>query len=75
LESQSKVLQASAPKARVGVSKNAGHALFVDDAEHFNKVLAEFVNSLTSLSDESTNQERPRIQQRHLACRQTGDVA
>jgi non-heme chloroperoxidase len=51
LESQGTLLQASLPKARVEVFKNAGHAMFVDDAEHFNKVLAEFVDSLAAVPD------------------------
>jgi microsomal epoxide hydrolase len=51
LESQGTLLQASLPKARVEVFKNAGHALFVDDAELFNKVLGEFVDSLAALPD------------------------
>jgi len=46
LEWQGKALQAVMPKARVEVFKNAGHALFVDDSEHFNQVLAGFVDSL-----------------------------
>ena len=45
-ESQAKILQAHLTQARVEVFKNAGHALFVDEAEHFNHVLAEFVESL-----------------------------
>jgi RNA polymerase sigma factor (sigma-70 family) len=49
LESQSKLLQASIPQARVDVMKNAAHALFVDDAAHFNQVVADFVNSLPAL--------------------------
>jgi non-heme chloroperoxidase len=53
LESQGKVLQDSLPKARVEVFKTAGHALFVDDAEHFNKVLAEYVDSLTAAPDQT----------------------
>ena len=48
LEWQAKALQAVMPKARVEVFKNAGHALFVDDSEHFNQVLAGFVDSLSS---------------------------
>jgi microsomal epoxide hydrolase len=55
LESQGKVLQTILPRTRVEVFKNAGHALFVDDAEHFNKVLAEFVDSLAPPSDKTTN--------------------
>jgi non-heme chloroperoxidase len=50
LESQGTLLQASLPKARVEVFKNAGHAMFVDDAEHFNKVLVEFVDSLATVA-------------------------
>jgi pimeloyl-ACP methyl ester carboxylesterase len=46
LESQGKILQGILPKVRVEIFKNAGHTLFVDDAEHFNKVLSEFVDSL-----------------------------
>jgi non-heme chloroperoxidase len=46
MESQGKGLQALLPKARVEVFKNAGHAMFVDDPEHFNQVLAGFVGSL-----------------------------
>jgi pimeloyl-ACP methyl ester carboxylesterase len=48
LEWQAKALQAALPRARVEVFKNAGHALFVDDSEHFNQVLAGFVDSLSS---------------------------
>lgn len=48
LEWQAKALQAVMPKARIEVFKNAGHALFVDDSEHFNQVLAGFVDSLSS---------------------------
>jgi pimeloyl-ACP methyl ester carboxylesterase len=39
LESQGKLLQATLPKARVEVFKNVAHALFVDDPEHFNKIV------------------------------------
>jgi microsomal epoxide hydrolase len=55
LESQGKILQNSLSKARVEVFKTAGHALFVDDAEHFNKVLAEYVDSLTAAPDQTKN--------------------
>jgi non-heme chloroperoxidase len=54
LESQGKLLQSSIPKARVEVFKNAGHALFVDDAEHFDSVLAEFMDSLTASPEKTT---------------------
>ena len=46
LEAQGQLVQKSIPNARVEVFKSSGHALFVDEAEHFNKVLAEFVSSL-----------------------------
>jgi non-heme chloroperoxidase len=45
LESQAKLIQSKLPSARVEVFK-AGHAMFVDDPEHFNKVVADFINSL-----------------------------
>jgi non-heme chloroperoxidase len=48
LEGQAKALEAVMPQARVEVFKNAGHALFVDDSEHFNQVLAAFADSLSS---------------------------
>jgi non-heme chloroperoxidase len=47
LESQSKLLQAAVPSARVEIFKNAGHALFVDDPDHFNKVVSDFLASLS----------------------------
>jgi non-heme chloroperoxidase len=53
LESQGKLLQNSIPKARVEVFNNAGHALFVDDAEHFDSVLAEFMDSLNATPENS----------------------
>ncbi len=53
LASQGKTLQASLPKARVEVFPNARHALSVDEPEHFNTVLAEFVDSLTDSSNKS----------------------
>jgi non-heme chloroperoxidase len=55
LESQGKLLQAILPKARVEVFKGMGHALFVDDAEHFNKVVTEFVDSLTPPAEKTAN--------------------
>jgi non-heme chloroperoxidase len=45
LESQAKLIQSKLPSARVEVFK-AGHAMFVDDPEHFNKLVADFINSL-----------------------------
>jgi pimeloyl-ACP methyl ester carboxylesterase len=30
------------PAARIEMFENAGHALFVDEADRFNKLLAEF---------------------------------
>ena len=44
LEFQGKLVQGSLPQARVEVFKDVGHALFVDDPEHFNKVVSEFVD-------------------------------
>jgi microsomal epoxide hydrolase len=55
LESQGKLLQAILPKARVEVFKGMGHALFVDDAEHFNKVVTEFVDSLPPPAEKTAN--------------------
>jgi microsomal epoxide hydrolase len=55
LESQGKLLQAILPKARVEVFNGMGHALFVDDAEHFNKVVTEFVDSLPPPAEKTAN--------------------
>jgi microsomal epoxide hydrolase len=49
LASQGKLLQASLPRARVEVMKNAAHALFVDDAALFNQKVTEFMDSLPAL--------------------------
>ena len=48
LESQAKLIQSKLPSARVEVFK-AGHAMFVDDPGHFNKVVADFMNSLPAV--------------------------
>jgi non-heme chloroperoxidase len=48
LAAQGKILQAQLPKARVEIFPKAGHALFVDEADKFNALLAEFVTSLPS---------------------------
>jgi non-heme chloroperoxidase len=48
LASQGDLLRASLPKAQVEVFQNAGHAMFVDDPGHFNKVLTGFVDSLSA---------------------------
>lgn len=45
LESQAKLIQSKLPSARVELFK-AGHAMFVDDPDHFNQVVADFINSL-----------------------------
>jgi non-heme chloroperoxidase len=45
LESQGKLLQQRLPQARVEVFKDAGHAIFVDEPERFNKLIADFVDS------------------------------
>jgi microsomal epoxide hydrolase len=39
-------VQGLVPSARVELFENAGHALFVDDAERFNKVLDDFIANL-----------------------------
>jgi non-heme chloroperoxidase len=52
LESQAKLIQSKLPSARAEVFK-AGHAMFVDDPEHFNKVVAEFINSLPPSTNQS----------------------
>jgi len=39
-------IASAVPNARVEMFEDAGHALFVDDAERFNKVLAEFIQHL-----------------------------
>ncbi len=46
LESQSKLVQGAIPGARVEIFTNAGHALFVDEPAHFNKVVGDFMDSL-----------------------------
>ena len=55
MEAQGKILQAKLPKAQVSVMKDAAHALFVDDAQRFNQVLGEFVDSLSSGSAKGKN--------------------
>jgi non-heme chloroperoxidase len=50
LEAQGKLVQAALPGARVEVFKNANHALFVDDAEHFNQVVGEFIDAANAPS-------------------------
>lgn len=46
LESQAKLLQSTLPKSQVEFFQNAGHAMFVDEPEHFNKVVSDFIDSL-----------------------------
>jgi non-heme chloroperoxidase len=50
LSPQGDILKSKIPAARVEVFPNAGHALFVDEPEHFNKVLTDFVNSLPAMA-------------------------
>jgi non-heme chloroperoxidase len=50
LEGQGRLLREALPQSRVEVFANAGHALFVDEPEHFNTVLADFVDSLPASS-------------------------
>ena len=42
MKSQVEMLREQMPAARIEMFENAGHALFVDEAERFNKLLAEF---------------------------------
>jgi microsomal epoxide hydrolase len=42
MKSQVEMLRGTMPAARIEMFENAGHALFVDEAERFNKLLAEF---------------------------------
>jgi len=46
LKAQGEMLKARLPAARVEVFENCGHALFVDDAARFNRVLEEFLGGL-----------------------------
>jgi non-heme chloroperoxidase len=46
LEAQGKLLQQILPAGRVEVFKDSGHAIFVDQAEKFNKVVSDFIASL-----------------------------
>lgn len=50
LEPHSKIVQAAQPKVQVEVFKNAAHALFVDEPEHFNKVVSDFIDAKTPAS-------------------------
>ncbi len=50
LESQGKIVVSNVAKARVEVFKDAGHAMFVDDAERFDHVVSDFVESVTGVS-------------------------
>ncbi len=43
LRAQAELLRARLPQARVEVFQHAGHALFVDEAQRFNRVLEEFL--------------------------------
>jgi microsomal epoxide hydrolase len=43
LAAQGTLVQTASPKARVEVIKGVAHALFVDDPEKFNKLLADFI--------------------------------
>ena len=42
MKSQVEMLRGQMPAARIEMFENAGHALFVDEAERFNKLVAEF---------------------------------
>ncbi len=45
LAAQAQMLKSKFPSVRVETFEDAGHALFVDDAERFNRLLDEFVSS------------------------------
>jgi len=45
MAAQGKILQGKLPSARIEVMKDAAHAMFVDDPEHFNQLVTDFVNS------------------------------
>ena len=45
LKSQGEMLKQKLPSARVEVFEDAGHALFVDDAERFNALVTEFASA------------------------------
>ncbi len=45
-QSQAEMVKRLHPAARVEIFAEAGHALFVDEAERFNRVLAEFASAL-----------------------------
>lgn len=47
LQAQARALKAKLPSARVEFFEDAGHALFVDDAERFNAVLDDFLKTAT----------------------------
>ena len=44
---QAKLVLAEVPTARVEAFPGSGHALFLDDPERFNRVLADFIGSLS----------------------------
>lgn len=47
LAAQAQMVKAKLPSARVVTFEDSGHALFVDDAERFNRLLDEFISSST----------------------------
>jgi non-heme chloroperoxidase len=55
LEPHSKIVQAAQPKAQVEVFKNAAHALFVDEPDHFNKVVSDFMDGKSTTDATSPN--------------------
>jgi microsomal epoxide hydrolase len=46
LKAQAEMLKARAPSARIEHFDDCGHALFVDDAARFNRVVEEFLGGL-----------------------------
>jgi microsomal epoxide hydrolase len=55
LRSQAEMVQRRLPSARVVIFEQAGHALFVDEPERFNRVLEEFLRQLRSGIGAPTN--------------------
>jgi microsomal epoxide hydrolase len=47
-------VRARVPQSQIEVFENAGHALFVDEAEHFNRVLEVFLQALSETATEQT---------------------
>ena len=44
---QAQIMKTARPDIRVEIFENAGHALFIDDAQGFNRVLADFAKAIS----------------------------